>query len=503
MEQAQASYTRTKDSSDLAGTNVRGFDMPFNEMAEKIVLGTMILYPACITQVRTILNPDSFYIPRHVLICQTIYAMEEASDTIDFSSVIAELSSRGHLDSVGGVHYLIHLQEFVFSIDSAEQNARTVLEKHQLRQLVSALNHSVQQALTTEHARPIEIIEATQDTLHQLGLERTAKDFRSLKEVSGTVVDDIASRRANEGNGVSGLRTGLRLFDEKTGGLQKSDLIILAARPSVGKTAFALNLAVEIGTGRAYHKRRSQFSDEHACGVGIFSLEMSEIQVMQRMLSTVSGISMYLMRTGGYSTADFDILSENASQLAKCPIYIDDTAGISISELRAKALRLKKRCERDAEISGNPNRNLSMLIIDYLQLMRGRTDKKQESRQQEVSEISRSIKELARELNIPIIALSQLSRAIEQRKGKNSRPQLSDLRESGAIEQDADVVLFLHRDKELDQFSGPNAQVSNIENAQLIIGKQRNGPIGTIELFFTKSIATFSINNEADFDPGT
>jgi len=480
---------------------------PYNEEAERLALGAMILSPDSIAQIRTFLAPSDFFIKRNEIICSVIYGLEDKNLHIDFDSVIAELGTKNLLESVGGYDAIIALEELVFDSSLGEQHARQVQEKAKLREIITILNNSIKNANSGEESAS-DIVKLAQEALHRISIERNEKDFQAIADISERVIEDIISRRGQL-HGVSGVRTGYKVFDEKTGGLQNSDLIILAARPSVGKTAFALNLAVNIGTGRAYSNDCRKFMPNEARAVGVFSLEMSDIQVTQRMLSTLSEVPMYQMRTGQYTNSDLEIISSNSNELSACPIYIDDTAGISVTEFRAKALRLLHRCKYDADLTGNPNRELSLIIIDYLQLMRGRTDKKNESRQQEVSEISRSIKELARELNIPIIALSQLSRAIEQRKGKNALPQLSDLRESGAIEQDADVVLFLHREKDINgassQQNGSSNQRSSqshepeSEEANLIISKQRNGPIGKINLIFHKSTATFFSGLTNDF----
>jgi replicative DNA helicase len=293
-------------------------------------------------------------------------------------------------------------------------------------------------------------------------------------------VEEI-ERRCSSTHEVTGVATGYTDLDDWTGGFQKSDLIILAARPSIGKTAFALNIALNVGAGL---RNRQVYKDRQRC-VGVFSLEMSASQINMRLLSTLSEVPMHLMRSGKLGPRDRTKMAQFARQLHGVPIYIDDTPGISVMELRAKARRLAAL-----------RPDLSLIIIDYLQLMRGGGHRGSDNRQQEIAEISRSLKALARELNVPIVALSQLSRLIEQRKGKNARPILSDLRESGAIEQDADMVMFLHREKHFDKKDGEDGEEKkkgdiSAEAAELIIGKQRNGPIGTIDLVFFRETATY------------
>ncbi len=463
----------------------------------------MILSPDIITEIQTFLKPSDFYNEKNALICKTIFDLADNTQQIDFDVIISALSSNNLLETVGGYEAILSLEELVYDPELGKQHAHRVLDKSHLRQFINQVSLGIHRAIKGND-EPAKIIIDTQEKLDRLGFESSDRDFVQLNEISSEVKDDIRSR-LNQHHGVSGLRTGFTLFDEKTGGLQKSDLIILAARPSIGKTAFALKLAFDIASGRAYmnspNENPMEYTDDGKA-VGVFSLEMARNQVFQRILSYVSNVPMYKLRTGEIMPHELKTVEGHLSQLSDCPFYIDDTASISITELRAKAKRLKMRCHRDAEATGNPNRELSLLVIDYLQLMQGRTDKRQESRQQEVSEISRSLKELARDLNIPIIALSQLSREIERRKGKNAKPQLSDLRESGAIEQDADVVLFLHREKTIEDFSQNNTQQCPTENAELIISKQRNGPIGSINLLFFKETATFMANTTEGFKAG-
>jgi replicative DNA helicase len=451
---------------------------PSDIAAEKAVLGSMILDMDVIDAVASILRPMHFFSPRHTHIYSAIMELHGRQVAVDFTTVPAELRKRKLLEEAGGAAYVTSLEQAVFSTTHAEHYARLVLEKYQLRELARVASEIQMDALT-EREDVQQLLDQAEKMIFDLSDQRTSKDFQSTSDLIVKVLDDI-EKRASRQHEVSGLATGYAMLDDWTGGFQRSDLMILAARPSMGKTALGLNFALNIGAG--YRNRR--INKELQRPVGIFSLEMSAEQVNQRMLSTLSGVSMMDMRKGALSSQARENLHRAATELHGAPIYVEDSPGISILELRAKCRRLAAR-----------QPDLCLIMVDYLQLMRG-SGGKNENRQQEISEISRGLKALARELDIPILALSQLSRLVEQRKGKNSLPILSDLRESGAIEQDADIVMFIHREKTLDRKTDEDdddspRQVVRSEPAKLIIGKQRNGPIGIIDLVFMKDTATF------------
>jgi replicative DNA helicase len=457
---------------------------PSNVEAERAVLGSMILDADAIEIVAGKLKPACFYQQRHQHLYIAILELHEKGTAIDFTTLTDEMKRRKLLDEIGGPGYIASLEQYVFLTSNVAHHANIVLQKFQLRELIR-VTQNIQELAYTEREDVDEILDEAEQQIFQLGEQRTTRDFVDLRELTVETVDEI-ERRCSSAHEVTGVATGYTELDDWTAGFQRSDLIILAARPSVGKTAFGLNIALNVGAG--LRNRRIDESLQRA--VGIFSLEMSASQINQRLLSTLAEIPMQHMRNGKLSARDKERLHRGARDLHNVPIYVDDSPSISILELRAKARRLATMQPK-----------LSLIIIDYLQLMRGGL--RTENRQQEIAEITRSLKALARELNLPIVALSQLSRLIEQRKGKHSRPLLSDLRESGAIEQDADVVMFIHREKSYDKKEDeeddrPKARI-NTEKAELIIGKQRNGPIGTIELVFFKEIATFH-NLARDFD---
>lgn len=446
--------------------------------AERAVLGAMILDAEQIEVVMALIKPDSFFHPRHRELCEAIVELYEKGQAVDFTTLTTEMRRRGKLEEVGGPGYIVGLEQYIFSTSNAKDHAYIVMQKHQLRQLMGIADE-IKDKAATEAEDADTLLEKAEAMIFELGEKRPSRDFQDIGTLTLETIEEI-DRRSRSNQDVTGVATGYTDLDEWTGGLQSSDLIILAARPSVGKTAFALNMVCNVGAGQ----RERRIIPEKRRPVGIFSLEMSGSQINMRLLSTISGIPMHRMRSGRLKQNDMRRLHEYAEALHDAPIYVDDTPGISVLELRAKARRMYAR-----------RPDLSLIIIDYLQLMRGSGLRAGDNRQQEVSEISRSLKALARELNVPIIALSQLSRLIEQRKGKGARPMLSDLRESGAIEQDADVVMFLHREKHFDKKDGDDEEQRNAdisaEPAELIIGKQRNGPIGTIDLVFFRETATY------------
>ncbi len=469
VDAGHASRHNMSASSDVA--------MPHSTDAEKAVIGAMILDVSQIENVMALIKPEAFYHRRHELLCRAIVDLYEKGLSVDFTTLTTEMRRRGQLEEVGGPGYIIGLEQYVFSTANAKDHAQIVLEKYQLRELINIAEVIKDQA--SSEANDVDVLLSQAEAMvFELGEKRPTRDFQEIGPLTMETIEEI-DRRSRSNHDVTGVATGYADLDEWTGGLQSSDLIILAARPSVGKTAFALNMVCNIGAGL----RERRVVQDLRRPVGVFSLEMSASQINMRLLSTISTVPMQKMRSGKLTQTEMRRIHEYAEQLHGAPIFIDDTPGISVMELRAKARRMYAR-----------RPDLSLIIIDYLQLMRGSGLRSGDNRQQEVAEISRSLKALARELNVPIIALSQLSRLIEQRKGKGARPMLSDLRESGAIEQDADVVMFLHREKHFDKKEDDEEhQAADIhaEPAELIIGKQRNGPIGTIDLVFFRQTATY------------
>lgn len=427
---------------------------PHNIEAEQSVLGSLLIERDAIIKVAAYLKADDFYINANGSIYQAVLDLYNKREPTDFITLSDELDRRGLLDDVGGVTYLSSLLNTVPTAVHVEYYGRIVERQATRRRLIDAGTRIVgigfQDEVDTEEA-----LDAAERELFDVSQKRQTKDFQSISDVIDRYFDQIDYLQQHRGD-VVGVPTDYKDLDQLTGGLQRSDLLILAARPSMGKTAFALGVAY----GAAV---------QHGRSVGIFSLEMSADQLVQRLLATETGVDSHRLRLGMIDDTEWDRISRAFGRLSEASIFIDDSANASIMDVRSKARRLQAE------------KGLDLLIIDYLQLMSGR---RSENRVQEISEISRGLKGLARELNIPVVALSQLSRAVETRA--DHRPMLSDLRESGSIEQDADIVMFIYRDEKYDE----NSDKKGI--AELIVAKHRNGPVGSINLRFFEQTARFA-----------
>ncbi len=426
--------------------------------AEQSVLGSILIDRDAIIEVADFLKPEDFYRQAHGRIFAVMMDLSERREPVDVVTVAEALERTGDLDAIGGRSYLGTLSNQTPTAVHAAQYARIVERKAVLRNLISAAG-KIAGIGYEDPAEVQEAIDRAESELFAVSQRRVAAGFSALKSLLHDAYDRLDYLHEHRGE-ISGVRTGFQDLDALTTGLQKSDLVILAARPSVGKTSFALNIA------------------EHAAArdrkaVGIFSLEMSKEQLVLRLLSSVANIDSQRLRTGFLDELDFTRIAPAMNTLSEAPIYIDDTPNISTMELRTKARRLQAE-------SG-----LDLVIVDYLQLMQSSTTTKDANRVQEVAEISRGLKALARELKVPVIALSQLSRQPEMRESKE--PRLSDLRESGSIEQDADLVMFLWREKE----RGSDDQSTEGEVVKLKLAKHRNGPTGEIDLWFKKAQTRF------------
>jgi len=440
---------------------------PHNLDAERAVLGTMLLDNNTISLVVELLQKETFYSSAHQIIFEAIMSLFDNGVAVDLTTLCDELKRRNVLDAVGGPGYLASLEQFVLSTANIHHHAKIVYNKAKLRKLIRASGTILEQAYN-EAYEVEEMLDRSEKLIFDISQERATRDFAHISDLTAEAIEEINIRYHSKME-VTGLATGFIELDQMTCGLQTSEMIIIAGRTSIGKTAFSLNIATHVGM------RLNR-------PVGIFSLEMAASQVNTRLLCSLAHVSSGRVRTGYVSGPELKKLTDKASLLSAAPIYIDDTPGMSILELRAKARRLKAI-----------EKELALIIVDYLQLMRG--SGRTENRQQEVADISRSLKSLARELEIPIIALSQLSRLIEHRKGHEKRPLLSDLRESGAIEQDADVVLFVHREREIEEteeLEGESAPKKPGQISEIIIGKQRNGPLGIVKLIFFPDITMFA-----------
>jgi replicative DNA helicase len=438
---------------------------PHNHEAEQSVLGAIFLEATALITASEILIPEDFYRISHQKIFQTMLYLSDQGKPIDVVTVTEELSSKKELEDVGGLSYLTELANAVPTAANVGHYAKIVEEKSILRRLIRVATGIVEDGYAREDEVEALLSEAEKKVM-EVANRKNAGDFKHIKDVLVNTYDNIEQLQNRKGD-VTGIPTGFKDLDKMTAGFQRNDLIIVAARPSVGKTAFALNIAQNVAI------RASE-------NVAIFSLEMGAEQLVMRLLCAEGNIDAQALRTGALSTEDWGKLTMAMGSLSNSGIYIDDTPGVRVSELRAK-------CRRLAQEHG-----LGMILIDYLQLIQG-SGKPGENRQQEVSEISRSLKALARELKVPVIALSQLSRGVEQRQDK--RPMMSDIRESGSIEQDADIVAFLYRDDYYDK------ETENKNMIEIIIAKQRNGPTGTVTLAFKKEFNKF-INIDWSQHPG-
>jgi len=441
---------------------------PQNIEAEISVLGAVLQDPAALLKAMEILGPGDFYKEAHRKIFSACVDLFERNEPVDLVTLANELMRRKHLEEVGGASGLSALVDAVPTAANVAYHARIVKDKSLLYALIQKATAVVSRAYADKDDVD-ELLDWAEQQIFEISQDKVSRSFVAVKHVlKGTfqLIEKLYDRKSH----VTGVPTGFRKFDELTAGLQPSELVVVAGRPSMGKTSFCLNIAQHAAV-------------QERIPVAIFSLEMSKEQLVQRMLCSVAKVDSHKLRTGYLSDADWPRLTTGAGILSESPVFIDDTPGISLLEMRAKARRLKAE------------QGLGMVIIDYLQLVSGRG--RAESRQQEISEISRSLKAMAKELDVPVVALSQLSRAVESRQPP--RPQLSDLRESGAIEQDADVVTFLYRPAfyRVRRDEAPEEPEDN--TTEVIIGKQRNGPTGTVFLAFLREYTRFE-EQERDRD---
>lgn len=445
----------------LLAEKVLGKSLPYSVQAEKSVLGSILMYDANNVSIFEILLVSDFYFPAHRSIYEAMFSIIKKNSRIDMVTLQDELNKSGNLESIGGIGYLLSLQEDISSIGLLEQHAKIIKEKSILRDLINCATQIITNCYAQNDAQIETVLDDAERIIFQISQKRAAQSFVQLNIWLKKTFQHLSDIKSHN-KGITGISAGYKKLDQMTSGFQNCDLIVLAARPSMGKTALSLSLA--------YHAAVQGLT------VGFFSLEMSAEQLTLRLLSAESRIAHHKIRNASISSDEWLELINVAGNLSNMKLFIDDTATQTILDIRAKARKLKIE------------HNLGILIIDYMQLIHGH--KKYENRHQEVSEISRSLKALAKELSIPIIALSQLSRAVEARIDK--RPMLSDLRESGAIEQDADVIMFLYRDIIY------NKDTQNPDIAELIIGKQRNGPTGTINLQFHNELTLFEDSDYED-----
>ena len=433
--------------------------LPHDIQAEQSVLGSIFISPDLMLSLADILSEEDFYKPSNKIVFKTMLSLLRKGEPIDATTIISALTSQGEIKHVGGINYIVELVNSTPTSKNAEHYAKIVKEKSTLRKIIAGLSDSLSSAYQGD-VTINDIIAKTEKSMLDISNQNTVTGFRNVADILDTHMQIVETRSQTDGF-VTGLSTGFIGLDKITTGLHEDNLIILAARPAMGKTALALNIAKHVAV------------TENKPAV-IFSLEMGAEDLVERMVASEGMVPAYHLKTGNLDTDEWKRLIQAQSNLYDAPIFVDDTAGIRISEIRSKARKLAQ------EMGG-----LGVIIIDYLQLITG---SKGENRQQVVSEISRELKILAKDLKVPVIALSQLSRAVEQRQDK--RPMLADLRESGSIEQDADIVAFLYRDAYYQKEQANSQEANNV--TELILEKNRHGSLGTVKLYFHKEYTKFS-----------
>ena len=433
---------------------------PQDLAAEQAVLGAVFLDSERLVEIKEFLSSDDFYKNAHKIIFRTMEKLSDAREAIDVLTIRSHLESQGELEAIGGIAYIAELATATPTAANAAYYAKIVAEKSLLRQLINRLTESVEKAYEQDSPAD-DILAQAEKSLIDVQQGRNTNGFKKISDVLAIHMDDL-EQKAQQKSNITGIATGYPALDNMTTGLHEEELIILAARPAVGKTAFALNIAHNVA-----------FKSEDP--VAIFSLEMPASQLVQRIICSMGGIEGSTMRTGEILKTNANKYYAAAERVSKCNLYIDDTPGVKINEIVAKCRKLKQE------------HGLKLIVIDYLQLITGSSNNR-ESRQQEVSDISRQLKMLARELDVPVIALSQLSRSVEQRP--NKRPMMSDLRESGAIEQDADIVTFIYREGYYKASEGKEEEDNGL--TEIIIAKHRNGATGEVNLAFEKNFSRFT-----------
>lgn len=429
--------------------------LPHDLNAEQAILGSMLISTDAVIKATEQLDIEAFYSPQHKIIFDTMFFMNFENTAIDITTLSGELRSKNKLQEIGGVEYLYELYSSVPSTANIDFYI-SIVERHALRRRLLNIVQEIGQQVISDSDQIEDVLDFSEQRILSVANSKKTGQFKAMRNVLEETFEHLEKIQQQDGNGITGLTTGFRKLDQQTSGLHGGDLIIVGARPAMGKTAFALNIARNVAL-------------KNNAAVAIFSLEMGAEQLAMRFLSAEGKVAAEKLRSGQLDANDIALLNIAREHLAQSKLFIDDTPGITIGEIRAKCRRLKNE------------HGLNLILIDYLQLIHGNI--KGANRQEEVSYISRSLKALARELEVPVIALSQLSRAVESRTDK--RPMMSDIRESGSIEQDADIVAFLYRDDYYDKESDLSDQI------EIIIGKHRNGPVGTISLAFLKNYNLF------------
>ena len=463
---------------------------PSDVDAEAAVLSSILLSNEAFDTVQEILTMDHFYVEANRRVYEAIVELSSKNRSVDIVSVAGYLRDRGRLDQIGGTPYLAHLVDATPAVAHVDEHARTIREKWRLRSLIATCQRFAAEGYG-DCGDVQEFVDEAEQAIFELARTKAESDIVPVRDAIRQAFDVLTAARQN-GGGVTGFSSGFVELDRRTSGLHKGDLYIVAGRPGMGKTSFVLNVAANVAAPKLVSSGipGAPAIEKSGDGVAFFSLEMPREQLASRILASEARVNMANLRSGQVSPDDWNKLTEAAARMGRLPLWLDDTPAISILDLRAKLRRLQ------AELRRHPDgpKDLGLVAIDYLQLMSGR--KGVNSREQEISEISRGLKQLAKEMQVPVMALSQLNRSVETRTTKDKRPQLSDLRESGAIEQDADAIMFIYRDEYYFEDSPHKGQ------AEVIVAKQRNGPTGTVRVKFTEQYTRFDnlASDDYDFD---
>ncbi len=439
--------------------------------AERAVLGSVLMDNSVLANIQQIISPEDLSVPAHADILRAIVALDNRQEKIDPLTVAEQLKTDGKLAAAGGPGYLAQLDQAVPFSQNAVEYAK-IIKNQATRRLLATAGREILDLASQETGDVAELLDEAERKVFEIAQKRRTGDLRPMSDLMEEALT-LLDKMKQSGGGITGVPSGFVDLDNLLTGFHGGELIVLAARPGIGKTSLAMNFALHVAA-------------KENLAVAVFSLEMPSVQLLTRLLATHAKVDMKKLRGGRLSPADEERISESANELFKTKFYVDDSGGLSSFDLRAKARRLAQK-----------EGKLGLIVIDYLQLMHQKG--KVESRQLEVAEISRALKQLSKELNVPIIALSQLNRKVEERKG--GKPMLSDLRESGAIEQDADVVMFIHREDEGEEGAPPPENKSMVIPVELIIAKQRNGPIGSVDLVFLAEFTRFE-SRTRDWQPG-
>lgn len=463
---------------------------PADVDAEAAVLSSVLLSSEAFDTVQEILEPEHFYIEANRRVWEAVLELSDKSRRVDIVSVAGWLRDRGRLDQVGGTPYLAQLVDATPAVAHVDDHARTIREKWRLRSLIATCQRFAAEGYG-DCGDVQEFVDEAEQSIFALARVQSESDVVPVRDAIQQAFATLSEAR-QRGGGVTGFSTGFSELDRRTSGLHKGDLYIVAGRPGMGKTSFVLNVAANVAAPKLISSGvpGERPVEKSGDGVAVFSLEMPREQLASRLLASEARVNMASLRSGQVTPDDWNKLTEAAARMGRLPLWLDDTPAISILDLRAKLRRLQ------AELRRHPDgpKDIGLVAIDYLQLMSGR--KGVTNREQEISEISRGLKQLAKEMTVPVVALSQLNRSVETRNTKDKRPQLSDLRESGAIEQDADAIMFIYRDEYYFEDSPHKGQ------AEVIVAKQRNGPTGTVRVKFTEQFTRFDnlASDDYDFD---